>query len=56
MEKVACIYNPNHLVKPSRKQIHEMKCPDRFKKQNEFKYVLTTQIIILKKNYMKNIF
>ena len=37
MEKVACIYNPNHLVKPSRKQIHEMKCPDRFKKQNEFK-------------------
>ena len=37
MKKVACIYNPNHLVKPSRKQIHEMKCPDRFKKQNEFK-------------------
>ena len=37
MNLVACIYNPNHLVKPSRKQIHEMKCPDRFKKQNEFK-------------------
>ena len=37
MTLVACIYNPNHLVKPSRKQIHEMKCPDRFKKQNEFK-------------------
>ena len=37
MNLVACIYNSNHLVKPSRKQIHEMKCPDRFKKQNEFK-------------------
>ena len=37
MEKIACIYNPNNLVKPSRKQINEIKYPDRFKKQNEFK-------------------
>ena len=36
MSLVECIYNPNHKMKKSQKEIHEMRCPDRFKKQNEF--------------------
>ena len=31
MSLVACRYNPNHKMKPSRREIHEQKCPDRFK-------------------------
>ena len=30
MNLVACRYNPNHKMKPSRREIHEQKCPDRF--------------------------
>ena len=30
---VACRYNPNHRMKPSKREIHEQKCPDRFKKK-----------------------
>ena len=37
MELVECRYNPNHIVKKSRIEIHEQKCPDRLKKQNEYK-------------------
>ena len=28
---VACRFNPNHRMKPSKREIHEQKCPDRFK-------------------------
>ena len=37
MSLVSCIYNPNHKMKPSRKEIHEQKCPDRFKCQTQYK-------------------
>ena len=37
MSLVECRFNPNHKVKKSRILIHEMKCPDKIKKQNEFK-------------------
>ena len=30
---VACRFNPNHRMKPSKREIHEQKCPDRFKKK-----------------------
>ena len=29
---VACRFNPNHRMKPSKREIHEQKCPDRFRK------------------------
>ena len=31
MSLVECRYNPNHRMKASRREIHEQKCPDRFK-------------------------
>ena len=37
MNYVICRYNPNHKCKPSRIDIHELKCPDRIKKQNDYK-------------------
>ena len=30
---VACRFNSNHRMKPSKREIHEQKCPDRFKKK-----------------------
>ena len=30
---VACRFNPNHRMKPSKREIHEQKCPDRFRKK-----------------------
>ena len=33
-----CRYNPNHKMKSStRREIHELKCPDRIKKEKDFK-------------------
>ena len=33
-----CRFNPNHKMKSiTRREIHEQKCPDRLKKQNEYK-------------------
>ena len=37
MNYVVCRYNPNHKCKPSRIDIHELKCPDRINKQNDYK-------------------
>ena len=36
MNYAVCRYNPNHKCKKSRIEIHELKCPDRFKKQNDY--------------------
>ena len=38
MSLVACRYNPNHKMKPSRREIHEQKCPDRFKCPIKYKH------------------
>ena len=38
MSLVSCRYNPNHRMKPSKREIHEMKCPDRFKFQKKLKH------------------
>ena len=37
MSLVACRFNPNHKMKASRREIHEQKCPDRFRCQTKFK-------------------
>ena len=37
MSLVACRYNPNHRMKPSKREIHEQKCPDRLKCQIKYK-------------------
>ena len=31
MNLIQCRFNPNHKMKPSRRELHESKCPDRFK-------------------------
>ena len=38
MSLVQCRFNPNHKMKLSRREIHEQKCPDRFKCKKQFKY------------------
>ena len=38
MSLVECRYNPNHKMKPGKREIHEQKCPDRFKCRKKFKY------------------
>ena len=38
MNLVSCRYNPNHKMKPSKREIHEQKCPDRFTCKKKFKY------------------
>ena len=38
MSLVACRYNPNHRMKPSKREIHEQKCPDRLKCQIKYKH------------------
>ena len=35
---VACRFNPNHRMKPSKREIHEQKCPDRFKIKKKLVY------------------
>ena len=37
MNLVECRYNPNHKMKPNRREIHEQRCPDRIKFQSKFK-------------------
>ena len=37
MSLVACRYNPNHKMKASKREIHELKCPDRLKCQIKYK-------------------
>ena len=38
MSLVECRYNPNHRMKPSKREIHEQKCPDRFKCKIKYKH------------------
>ena len=38
MSLVQCRYNPNHRMKPSKREIHEQKCPDRYKCKIKYKY------------------
>ena len=38
MSLVECRYNPNHRMKASRREIHEQKCPDRFKCKIKYKH------------------
>ena len=38
MSLVACRYNPNHKMKASKREIHELKCPDRLKCQIKYKH------------------
>ena len=38
MNLVECRYNPNHRMKPSKREIHEQKCPNRFTCEKKFKY------------------
>ena len=38
MSLVQCRYNPNHRMKPSKREIHEQKCPDRFRCKIKYKY------------------
>ena len=37
MSLVACRFNPSHKMKASRREIHEQKCPDRFRCQIKYK-------------------
>ena len=38
MSLVSCRFNPNHKMKPSKREIHEQKCPDRFRCKIKYKY------------------
>ena len=38
MSLVECRYNPNHKMKASKREIHEQKCPDRFKCKIKYKH------------------
>ena len=38
MSLVQCRYNPNHRMKPSKREIHEQKCPDKYKCKTKYKY------------------
>ena len=38
MSLVQCRYNPNHRMKPSKREIHEQKCPDKYRCKINYKY------------------
>ena len=56
MSLVECRYNPNHRMKASRREIHEQKCPDRFKCEKKYKHCLYDPFeLILEKDYEKHL-
>ena len=38
MSLVQCRYNPNHRMKASKREIHEQKCPDKYKCKIKYKH------------------
>lgn len=56
MSLVACRYNPNHRMKPSKREIHEQKCPDRLKCQIKYKHCPYDPLELIKEeDYEKHI-
>lgn len=56
MSLVACRYNPNHRMKPSKREIHEQKCPDRLKCQIKYKHCPYDPLELIKEEeYEKHI-
>ena len=56
MSLVECRYNPNHKMKPSKREIHEQKCPDRFKNQDKYKQCPYDPLeLILVKDFEKHL-
>ena len=56
MSLVECRYNPNHRMKPSKREIHEQKCPDRFKNQDKYKQCPYDPLeLILVKDFEKHL-
>ena len=56
MSLVACRYNPNHRMKPSKREIHEQKCPDRHKCEIKYKHCPYDPLELIKEEeYEKHI-
>ena len=56
MSLVECRYNPNHKMKPSKREIHEQKCPDRFKCKIKYKHCPYDPLELIKEeDYQKHI-
>ena len=53
MNLVECRYNPNHKMKPGKREIHEQKCPDRFKCRKKFKYCPYDPLELIPENEYK---
>ena len=56
MSLVECRYNPNHRMKASKREIHEQKCPDRFKCEKKYKHCPYDHQSLYLKKIMKNIY
>ena len=56
MSLVQCRYNPNHRMKPSKREIHEQKCPDKYKCKIKYKYCPYDPLELIKEeDYEKHI-
>ena len=56
MSLVECRYNKNHRMKASKREIHEQKCPDRFKCKTKYKHCPYDPLeLIEEKDYEKHI-
>ena len=56
MSLVECRYNPNHRMKPSKREIHEQKCPDRLRCQKKYKHCPYDPLeLIEEKDYAKHL-
>ena len=50
MSLVQCRYNPNHRMKPSKREIHEQKCPDKDKCKIKYKYCPYNPLELIKED------
>ena len=54
MSLVECRYNPNHRMKASKREIHEQKCPDRFKCKIKYKHCPYDPLELIKEEEYEN--
>ena len=54
MSLAQCRYNPNHKMKPSKRQIHEQKCPDKYRCKIKYKYCPYNPIELIKEEDYDN--
>ena len=48
MSLAQCRYNPNHKMKPSKREIHEQKCQDKYRCKIKYKYCPYNPIELIK--------